>query len=402
MIDYQALMQVLSMPRPDGSAGERKARQQLKEWLDQHGIAYQVHPFRQTPFFFEWIGLWIIITRSLLTAAVWLRWGWVALLISVLSIPGGLVDYILHIPLVTWLGMRVGENLIIPIEPTGTAEQEAILSAHYDSKTELLDHHQRMFFLRNLPVGILLTLATGVLAAFERQLRIAGAPAAAPIYFAGVALTIPLLFLAWGLGLNLSLGRLLPQSQGAVDNGTACAILLGLAAELIGCGEENQGNTSPLRRTRVTLALFSGEEINFQGSRAYAERRSYPLTTVVVNMEAMAQDGGYVTWEFDGSLFRQLPTSVELNAALAKSVEAVSGEQVRSAGHMLSDGGSFLAAGIPAAVLGTYDRELRDTGFHRPTDNLARVDFDRLGEGAAILAHFLKAVDEGTTSQNSI
>ena len=48
--------------------------------------------------------------------------------------------------------MRRAENLVIKFSPP-EPKRELILSAHYDSKTELLDHHQRMFFLKNLRLG---------------------------------------------------------------------------------------------------------------------------------------------------------------------------------------------------------------------------------------------------------
>ena len=41
------------------------------------------------------------------------------------------------------------------------------------------------------------------------------------VFWAGAVLTVPMLLLAWGFGLHLSLGRLLEPSQGAVDSGPA-------------------------------------------------------------------------------------------------------------------------------------------------------------------------------------
>ena len=393
MTDYQELMDILSTPRPNGSRGERETRQRLKSWLDQRGIPYRVQTFSHDPYFFEAIGLWLIVSRTLLALAIWLRWGWPALAIALVSLPGGLLDMALHLPCVSWMGRCKGENILIEFGPGGDGKaacQELLLTAHYDSKTELLDHVQRMIFLRGLPLGILLTLLLGALGPADRLLLATGSPWAQATYIACVLLCLPLLFLAWGLGLNLSLGRLVKPSQGAVDNGTACAILLGLAQRLQVA--ERRG-AAPLQHTRLTLALFTGEEVNLQGSRAYVQSRLWPLPAVAVNMEAMAQDGDYVYWERDGSIFRLEPTAAGLNAALCDAVAQVAGRAPKPDGPVISDAASFLRAGIPAAVLGTHDTKWINRGFHRPSDCRERVVMERLPEGVEILSCLVQKYD---------
>jgi hypothetical protein len=262
------------------------------------------------------------------------------------------------------------------------AEQELVFSAHYDSKTELLDHRQRLFFLKNLRVGIVLTLILGMFGPLDSWLVVQGSPLEPGFYWTGVVLTFPLLFLAFGLGLNLATGRLLAPSQGAVDNGAGCAILLGLANKLAH-GELD------LKRTKVTLCLFTGEEVNMQGSRAYVRQRDWPYPSIAVNLEVMAQDGDYVFWEQDGNAFNLSPTDARINDSLIQAVARITGCRALPAGPVNSDGASFLATGIPAGTLGTYDRHLLDTGFHRPSDNLSRVIMERLPEGVEILSSFL-------------
>jgi len=157
-------------------------------------------------------------------------------------------------------------------------------------------------------------------------------------------------------------------SQGAVDNGAACAILLGLADRI-----SNLHASRPISNTKVTIALFAGEEANMQGSRAYARSRDWPLPTVALNLEIMAQDGGYIFWEQDGYAFGLVPTFPEVNAAISEAIQEVTGQPAQPAGPVNSDGFSFLSAGIPTGVIGTYDTHLKMTGFHRPTDNINRV-----------------------------
>ena len=388
MIDYHELIAILCVPRPNGSAALQRTCRALQDWLTQRGIPFRIHTFRLYPFFFEAIGVWIIVSRTLLAAAIWLRWGWLALLIAILGVIGGTLDVALNLPIVTWPGARRGENILIEFDPPAGASQEIVFSAHYDSKTELLDHFQRMFFILRLRFGIVLTVLLGVLGLAEGLLRTQSPTYANLVFGSGLVLTFPMLFLAFGLGLNLSTGRLLQPSQGAVDNGAACAILLGLADRLANL-------KSPISNTKVTIALFTGEEVQMQGSRAFVRDRDWPLPAIALNLEVMAQDGGYLYWEQDGTAFGLTPTTPEVSAAIAEAVKQVIGQPARPAGPVNSDGFSFISAGIPTGVLGTFDSRLREAGFHRPTDNLGRVVMSRLPEGVEILGRFLQNYDQG-------
>jgi hypothetical protein len=389
MVDYNELMGWLSVPRPNASQAERRTLQALQAWLERRLIPYRLHSFRLYPYFFIAIGAWLILSRTLLALAIWLRWGWPAAVIAFLGLLGGTVDVALGVPLVGWPGATRGENLLIEFEPTDP-QQEIVFSAHYDTKSEFLDHRQRMFFIKNLPLGILLTVLLGLLGPLDRALLDASASWAPLTYVTGVLLSLPLLFLAWGLGLNLSLGRFCPPSQGAVDNGAACAILLGLADRV-------QNGELLLERTRLTLAIFSGEEVNMQGSHAYTAGRDWSLPTLAVNLEVMAQDGSYVYWEQDGTSLKLVPTSPQLNQTLAETVAEVCGAPAIPAGPVNSDGYSFLRVGVPAATLGTYDTKWVDRGFHSPADNLGRVVMERLPEAVEILARLVYKYDSGQT-----
>ena len=380
-VDYAELMQILSVPRPSGSQAEHQILRALQKWLENRDIPFKLHEFRIFPNFWLGIGLWIILSRTLLAVSIWLRLGWPALAISLLGLAGGLVDVTLNIPLVTWLGAKRGQNLLIEFHPP-TARQEIICSAHYDTKTELLDHRQRMFFIRSLPVGILVTLALGLLGPLDHYLFANNSPAAAWTYGLGLLLSLALLMLAWGLGLNLTLGRLRQPSQGAVDNGAACAILLGLAQRV-------QSGALPLTHTSLTLALFAGEEVNMQGSQAYMKSRGWTMPARALNLEVMAQDGEYVLWEQDGYSLKLWPCSSEVNQDISQAVKQVTGTSPRLVGPVNSDGGSFLRSGIPASTLGSYDRQQKDRGFHSAKDNLGRVVIERLPEAVEILSSFI-------------
>ncbi len=198
-VDFTELMQILSRPRPSGSTAERAVVRALQAWLAAHGVPFRLQSFPLYPYFLVCVGLWMLCAHTLLAVSIWLRWGWASSLIAVLGILGGLVDTAFDIPLVTWPGKTNGQNILIEFE-SAHPNRELVISAHYDSKTELFDHQVRYFFIRNLPVGIGLAIFLGILSPLEKYL-----PSfwIGPVYFLSVLLTIPLLFLVWGLGLNL-------------------------------------------------------------------------------------------------------------------------------------------------------------------------------------------------------
>jgi len=382
MVDYHELMRSLSVPRPNGSAAERETERALRDWLTGHGIRHTAQSFLLFPYFFECIGLWLILSRTLLAVAIWDRWGWVTLPIAVIGLLGGTLDVAFNLPLVTWPGARRRQNILIEFEPAHP-QQEIILCAHYDSKTELLDHRQRTFFFKQFHFGIGLTVLLGLWGWFQQWSATSAWDAV--VFWIGAALTLPMLFLAWGLGLHLSLGRLVEPSQGAVDNGAACAVLLGLAERL-------SAGQIPLTGKKVTLALFTGEEVNMQGSRAYVRNRDFPLPTAALNLEVMAQDGDFIYWGQDGNAFRLMPTVAWLNGTIAAAIEQVTGCTAQPGGPVNSDGFSFLRAGIPATTIGTRNTRLGVTGFHRPSDNLDRVVFERLPQTVQVLEAFLMQI----------
>ena len=136
-----------------------------------------------------------------------------------------------------------------------------------------------------------------------------------------------------------------------------------------------------------------------QGSRAYVRDREWPLPAIALNLEVMAQDGGYVYWEQDGTSFGLTPTSHQVSQAIADAVKQATGRLAQPAGPVNSDGFSFISAGVPTGVLGTFDSHLKETGFHRPTDNLGRIVMSRLPEGVEILSHFIRKYERERFSQ---
>lgn len=390
MLDSE-LARALTSPRPSGSQAERETLAAVCAWCEARDIPFTLHAFTLRPWFNECVGTWLIASRATLAFAAARRWGWRTLPLALVAQAGGLAD-VAGLPLVTWPGARRAANVIITFGPPAP-EREIILAAHYDSKTELLDHRGRRFFTRRIRLGSFLTLAAGLLAAAEGMARARASRFVPQLHTLALLCALPMLALGAGLGLNLALGRLGRQSSGAVDNGGACMALLALAERLA-------RSEISLGRTRVTIALFGGEEVNMQGSAAYvAERFPAPINaqrpTVAVNLELLGQRGGFVIWERDGNALRTLPASAEVRALLTDSVRAVTGSEPASEPLLNSDAHSFLAAGVPCAVLGSRDPVQGVGGIHRPDDSPARIDAAAIAKSVRVLMDVVRRYEVG-------
>lgn len=378
----------LAVPRPNGSVALRQTAQSICQWLAARGIPYQIQTFPLCAWYNEALGLWLMGMALLLLVAVIGRWGWPALAAAVLNVGVGVAEVVFSWPLVSRLGQTTGENILVTF-PAAQAKQEVVLCAHYDTKTEALDHKRRRLFTANLLPAMIVCVATGGLGWADAFLATGGSPLAAFTYPLSIALSLGVLAFSLGMGLNLVTGRLLPrQSRGAVDNGAACAVLLELCQRLATGKIE-------VKDTTVTVAFFAGEEVTMQGSRAYVDGRPWPLPATALNLECLGQDGDYVIWQADGTVLTRCPTDPGINAALEAAVRSVTGRQVQIIPFLNSDAYSFLRRGIKASTLGSMDRRLGLTGLHGPLDHPGRVTAARLEEAVLVLQGFLEGARGG-------
>jgi acetylornithine deacetylase/succinyl-diaminopimelate desuccinylase-like protein len=386
------LPEFLSTPRPNGSLALERAVGEVEALLEGLGIPVHSHQFTLRPYSMELLGLWLRISGLLLPLAALLGPGWVGLVLALLMVAIPLLEVRFLRPTVTALVRRPARNLVAGFSPDQPL-QELILCAHLDSKTEGLDHHQRRVLVRLSVPTIVLVLVSGTLIALERLLP--ACTARQVVYWLAFLSALPGTAYGLGMGANLFGGRFSRSpSSGAVDNGAAVAVLLELA-------DRFQREAFSLDGTAVTLLFTVGEEAQMQGALAYVEdtygrdRAGTPLPTCAINLEVLGQNGGYLLWEHDGTAMSRLPNDAALNTALARAVEAVTGEPPIWSPQLNSDAFAFLRAGIPAATLGSYDRDLGGRGLHSAQDNASRVDPARLAEAAEVLCCLLKELDAG-------
>ncbi len=378
-------MQIFSVPRPSGSPGEQQTLVALQGWLAQRGIDYQVSRFRIYPYSNELIGLWLLLSSVLLTLTVVLRWPWPMLVLVGLAMACVIANVVLSWPLVIWPIAGTGENVLVHFT-AAQAQRELVIATHYDSKTELFDHTITGQLFGRLSLCIGLALVVLLLGGLDRALFTTGSPWSLAIQIVSLILVLPVQIVVGAVGLNLLPGRWIRQSQGAIDNGAACAILLGLAEQL--------AIADLLQNTHVTLAFFGGEEVSMQGSRAYIRSRTWALPTAVINLELLGQNGPYVLWRYEGNVLTSVPTDSALSAQVASIVQEQTGQPAQFVGGINSDGYAFIQAGLPTSVFGSYDTIQGGSGLHRPSDNPDRVVTERLAETVAILAAFVQGYDQ--------
>jgi hypothetical protein len=357
----------------------------VQGWLEAEGVTVTSHEFVLRPYFMELLGLWLAVMGLLLPVAALGSWGWGGAVLALLAVAVPLLEVRFLCPTVTALVQQTARNLEVCF-PVPRPCREVILCAHVDSKTELLDHAQRKVLLRLGLPAIGLALVAGAGMAAERLL--APGTASQAVHWLAFLAALPVAVYGLGMGANLVGGRFSRQpSRGAVDNGTAVAVLLDLARRL------HRGRLS-LDHTAVTLLFTVGEEAQMQGALAYVRGRSaWLLPTCAINLEVVGQDGGYLLWEEDGTAMQRLPADANLNRALGRAVEAVSREPPVRAPTINSDAFAFLRQGIPAATLGSLDTKLGGRGFHSSLDAPGRVDPDRLVETTRVLGCLLAEMD---------
>ncbi len=387
-------MPLLSTPRPNGSRALAQTVESVQSWLEGQGIPVQAHRFTLRPYLMELLGLWLAFTGVLLPVAALGHWGWAGLALALLAVGIPLLEVRFLRPTFTALIRRPARNLVAHFAAP-QPRREVIFCAHLDSKTELLDHAQRDGLLRLGTPAMGLALAGGMLMAAEGLLP--EGVARLTIYWLAVLATLPAAAYGLGMGANLTGGRFSRNpSPGAVDNGAAVIVLLALIQRL------HRGDLSP-GHTAVTLLFTVGEEAQMQGALSYVrDRKAWPLPACAVNLEVVAQNGGYLLWEHDGTAMQKMATDPDLNRVLAATVQAVAGEQPTRVPRISSDALAFLRQGIPAATLGSFDAELGGRGFHSNLDNPGRIDPERLAETVDVLGRFLLDLDSVTEGDHTI
>jgi Zn-dependent M28 family amino/carboxypeptidase len=179
-----------------------------------------------------------------------------------------------------------------------------------------------------------------------------------------------------------------PHIEGANDNATAVAVLLGIAEAL---------QTQPLQHTEVALLFTGCEEVVCVGMENYLQRFAPPRQgTYWIDLE-MVGTGNlcYVTGHGTSHLSEYYPAA-EMVSLAAKTARQhpeldVTGKDML----ILEEVANLRRRGYKAICLAGYDERGFLPNWHRLSDNLENIEPDTLSRAARYTWALIQEVDKG-------
>jgi hypothetical protein len=381
----ELLDRLAELPRENGSPELQRALEFLSDALLRAGAGVERVDFVAQPYALRMVGVVALIGG--LAYARFAREGrwWAALAAALLawSLVVAQVDQLA--PLLGHIGAQTQQHLVARIAPE-RVEQRLILAAHYDTKTDALDHVERVPALATAVVVGLLLLLTALCGALCREpARVRGVRRLLRLSPWLAVLSGALVFA------SLSAGAFAPRrSPGALDDAAACAVLVRLVEALIAA--------PALRRTEVEVLLFSAEEMAAQGSWGYArERFAAPpaLPTALVNLEILGASADHAVLGSEQFALRSFEPTPALVERLAEVHRAVLGRGLAVTWFGgITDARSFLARGVPAVTVMSREADtLFPRGLHSAADTRSRVDEAALESSLAFLLAVVRDAD---------
>jgi len=381
---WDSLLDLLaSTPRENGTSALAETAIALTALLERLGIpseliAYVAHPYR-----LRIAGALALLAGLTYAVALFRRRALLALAVAVLTPALLLLELDAYVPVFGWPGAQVQHHVEGVITPD-VFDQHIIVAAHYDSKTDLLDHVIRApIEILGLPIALWMVAAALVSWRHrrERQRRLRrferGAAVVAALYgvFSFIALT----------GGAFASTR----SPGTLDNGAATAVMVRLGERLI---------AAPPARTKVSLLFLSGEEIGVQGSWAYAQSRfATPPTvkTAVVNLEFLGAATDFGVFKGETFTTRRYDPDARLVEVFDSVHRAHQGKPLWVTWYSAAtDARSFMAHGVPAmTLLNALPGHALPRGMHSPGDDRSRIVVGGLDAALALLEAAIRRLD---------
>ena len=375
------ILNKIAIPRPNGSKAVDSTANFIADYCTRAGLTVTEEHFLLRTAMQPVVGLFILLCALAFVFFLLKRRPVWALLFALLAPAIYLAEFELNLPTVSLLSAAQGRTIVAEAGPrSGAAEQEIILAAHYDSKTELFDHQARKIFYNFGAVSLGLMLVTAIASLALRQ---PSASNNAVRYILLVPAIISVLGIT-GLALSLGGGFLRSdKSPGARDNGTAVAVLLTLADDLA-----NEPELSEY--WRVKLVFFGGEEVNMQGSAAYVTQHRQELQEAnarLINLECLAGAGPLRHHSGSGTFLRQYPSDPHLISVVEDVAEEVR-QPVEPAGFMYDDSAAFLKASLPAVSL-SHSLPGHPDSYHNGTDSIDKVMPGKMEETVSLLKQLI-------------
>jgi hypothetical protein len=379
----ELLAHLALQPRENGSAALAQTADFLAATLAGFGLPVERLAFIAYPYRHYACGVAALIGVLAYAWALRARRRALAVALALVTPTLILLELDYYVGWLTWPGATTQEHVLARIVAP-EATQRIILTAHYDTKTDLLDHVERApVDLLSLPMTLVMIAAP--LAGMVRARRHAH-PAATRFerIVAPVSAT-------YGVAVFLALtgGALVSRrSPGALDDGAACAVLVRVAETLA---------RAPLTRTDVEVALLSAEEIGVQGSRDFVHARLLPApaNTAVINFELIGAAADLAVFGSERFTLHSYPADPTLLSVL----DTVHRQRRQRPIHVTwygasTDARSFLREGIPAlTLLSDLPEHALARGMHSAGDTRDRIDEAALDETLAYVLAVLREID---------
>jgi len=354
-------------PRENGSEALRQASLQVADLLRQAGLDPQLLTYTAQPYRLRLAGLIALLGALLYAVLIWRGRAALALLCALALPVLILAELDLYVPMFGWIGAQEETHVEATLKAREPV-QHLIFAAHLDSKTDLLDHVQRApaEFLA-VPVSVLMVLAALVAVWRSRRTTIVPTRSRLTVVAAAFAVINGLALFA-----SISAGAFVRErSQGALDDGAACAVLIRLA-ERLAAGEQPE-------KTEITFLFLSGEEIGVYGSWVYAEQiftAPPERPTAVINLEFIGATKDMGVFEREAFSLRSFSPDPRLLELLDEVHRQRRGTPVYRFPYPAgTDARSFLAHGVRAATLyNDLAGHVFPRGLHSAADRLERVD----------------------------
>lgn len=377
----EQLLDRILVPRPNGSEALVRVGDFLAERLRAAGADVSLFPFTATPHGFQLV--WTAALLALLGYAllVWRRRYGLALAVACAVPVVLLMEFELLWSPVSGL-WPLTEHDVVGTFAGAPGGPTLVFGAHYDTTTHFGDHFSWG------PWGSLEGPATALalgLAIAGLVLRRLGRELPGVVRALGLLAVVPFAAMWW---FHAAGPLLRAPSPGAIDNGGSLAALLGLADEL---RERPAG--AP---TTVRIVFFAAEEERALGSRAYARALAgEPGPVAVVNLESVGAGDELALIVEDGFALRRLESPAWL-------VDWVRGSAALPEFPLpfgvLTDGRSFLDAGLPAVTL----RALVDGAFprhlHSARDSRERLSLAGIEAATRLLRDLVRRADADPSS----
>lgn len=383
-MDLGQLLETIVVPRPNGSDALSGVAQSLLDHLQGAGVTATSETFTARPLVYLWLGLALFVLGLLVYQCLHARYHRVALILASVAFVLYFCEAVLGLPLVSAIGAKPETNIVVDWSPdpgaaAGGPSTLVILTAHYDSRTDLFSPATTRSLAGKAPEALLLLVALATLAVLAERTR-------AFAFLDSGGGRFVLLLLAWvalgGLGLAAAAmdgGRITSHpSPGAVDNAGSVAVLAQVAQDL---------PYLELQHVGVRLVFLAGEEVGCQGSSAYAtshrELREGDGQVLVINLEGLGTGGTLAYREWGGLGWGRAPASEEIVDLIDRALIAGTAEPplARAEGGR-DDAGTFLALGMKAVTLTETrqaGKEVQHTALDT-SDQFVPGDIDRVAK----------------------